>query len=107
MSNMSSKHNGQSAAGYQNPPSALGPGQESRGYATGGNQYAGSSAGHYIAVGETRKGGAAAGSALDDKTAGRGPNSSVLSTHSAAAKIRGNSYTPLPDRGVLREKSQN
>ena len=107
MSNMSSKLNGQSAAGFHNPPSALGSGQESRGYGPGGNQYAGSSTGNYMAVGGTQKGGAATGSALDNRTEGRGPNSSVLSTHSAAAKIRGNSYTPLPDRGVLREKSQN
>ena len=55
----------------------------------------------------TDKNGSTAGSALAHRAGSRGPNSSALSTHSAAAKIRGNSYTPMLDRGALRDQSQN
>ena len=72
--------------------------------AAGGNYHVGSAAGNYMAMGATAD---KNGSALAHRTGSRGPNSSALSTHSAAAKIRGSSYTPMPDRGALREQSQN
>lgn len=73
---------------------------------TQASQYHGNN--EYMAMGPDKVG-KMPGSAMAHRNGSRDPmNMSALSHHSeAAAKARGNSYTPLPDRGVLREQNQN
>ena len=83
-------------------------------YLNGGTN---SATGHYMTIGAVggEKGAHGGGSALAQRSANRGPNSAAVQSsfyadqqaHSATSKIRGNSYTPMVERGHLREQSQN